>query len=173
MPEHEGEGRAAHFLFSNNKGRGESVLAMPSIYKLFPVLFSYIWKKLERNDFLSSLVNDHLDNELLENQLKNLPTILSLYNAERKSKIKSVTCVSTLAEVFNAIPAAKIQCSKVNKMLKLYFTIPLTSATCERSLSAMQRLKTWLRVNAGANHLSPVYTTKTNPGSTYFNKNSM
>ena len=55
-------------------------------------------------------------------------------------------------------------------MLKLYFTIPLISATFERSFSAMWRLKTWLRANVGANHLSPAYTTKTNPDSTDFNK---
>ena len=41
-------------------------------------------------------------------------------------------------------------------MLKLYYTIPLTSATCERSFSAMQRLKTWLRVNTGANFLDDI-----------------
>ena len=36
-------------------------------------------------------------------------------------------------------------------MLNLYYTIPLTSAICERSFSAMRRWKTWLRVNTGAN----------------------
>ena len=97
-----------------------------------------------RNVSLSNLANGHLDNELLEGQLNSLSTILSLYNAECKNKIRSVTCVSALAKVFNAMPAAKIQCSEVYKMLKLYYTIPLTSATCERSFSAMQRLKNWL-----------------------------
>ena len=73
-----------------------------------------------RNVSLSNLVNGHLDNELLEGQLNSLPKILGLYNAECKNKIKSVTHVSTLAEVFNAMPAEKIQCSEVHKMLKLY-----------------------------------------------------
>ena len=35
-------------------------------------------------------------------------------------------------------------------MLNLYYTIPLTSVTCERSFSAMRRLKTWSRVNTVA-----------------------
>ncbi len=39
-------------------------------------------------------------------------------------------------------------------MIKLYYTIPLTSASCERTFSAMRRLKTWLRANTGANHLN-------------------
>ena len=81
-----------------------------------------------RNVSLSNLLSGHLDNELLEGQLNSLPTILGLYNTECKNKIKSVTHVSTLAEVFNAMPAAKIHCSEVHKMLKLYYTIPLTSA---------------------------------------------
>ena len=74
-----------------------------------------------RNVSLSNLVNGHLDNELLEGQLNSLPTILGLYNAECKNKIRSVSHVSTLAEVFNAMPAAKLQCSEVHKML--FFTI--------------------------------------------------
>ena len=109
-----------------------------------------------RNVSLSNLVNSHLDNELLEGQLNSLPTTLGLYNAECKNNIKSVTHFSTLAEVFNAMPAAKMHCSEVHKMLKLYYTIPLTSATCERSFSAMRRLKTWLRVNTVANLLNDI-----------------
>ena len=109
-----------------------------------------------KNVSLSNLVNGHLDNEQLEGQLNSLPTILGLYNAECKNKIKSVTHVSTLAEVFNTMLAEKIQCSEVHKMLKLYYTIPLTSATCERSFSAMRKLKTWLRVNTGANFLDDI-----------------
>ena len=112
-----------------------------------------------RNVSLSNLVNGHLDNELLEGQLNNLPTILGLYNAECKNKIKSVTHFSTLAEVFNAMPAEKIQCSEVHKMLKLYYTIPLTSATCERSFSTMRRLKTWQRANTVADLLNDIMST--------------
>ena len=35
-------------------------------------------------------------------------------------------------------------------------TIPLTSATCERSFSTMRRLKTWLWVNTVANVLNDI-----------------
>ena len=41
-------------------------------------------------------------------------------------------------------------------MLNLCYTIPLTSATCERSFSSMGRLKTWLRVNTVANLLNDI-----------------
>ena len=44
-------------------------------------------------------------------------------------------------------------------MLNLYYTIPLTSATCERSFSAIRRVKTWLRVNTVANLLIDIMFT--------------
>ncbi len=42
------------------------------------------------------------------------------------------------------------------QMMQLYFTIPLNSASCERTFSAMRRLKTWLRASTGANHLNHI-----------------
>ena len=35
--------------------------------------------------------------------------------------------------------------AEVDKMLKIYFTIPVTTATAERSFSSLRRLKTYLR----------------------------
>ena len=35
--------------------------------------------------------------------------------------------------------------SEVNKLLQLYLTFPVTTATAERSFSALRRLKTFLR----------------------------
>ena len=44
-------------------------------------------------------------------------------------------------------------------MLNLYCTPPLASATCERSFSAIRRLKTWLRVNTVTNLLIDIMFT--------------
>lgn len=33
------------------------------------------------------------------------------------------------------------------KMLQVAFTLPVSSATCERSFSAMRRIKTWVRTS--------------------------
>ena len=81
-----------------------------------------------------------------------------MYNGDRKKKITSISRVSTIAEFFNSMPAAKKQCSEVHKLIKLYYTyIPLTSASCESTFSAMRRLKTWLRVGTDeANHLNNI-----------------
>ena len=47
-----------------------------------------------------------------------------------------------LYEVFNSMPVAKTMFSEVHAMLCLYFKIPVTSATAERTFSVLKRLKT-------------------------------
>ena len=105
---------------------------------------------------LTSLQCDFLDKEMVERQLDDLPTFLGLYNAERELKISNVTRIGTVEDIFNAMPSAKLQCSEVHRMIKLYKTVPLSSSTCESSFSAMRRLKTWLRAKAKANYLNDI-----------------
>ena len=45
----------------------------------------------------------------------------------------------------NAIPVAKELQSEVHKLLKLFFTIPVTTASAERFFSTLRRIKTYLR----------------------------
>ena len=99
----------------------------------------------------SSLVNKNA----LKVQIDDLPAILELYNIEQKTTITEITQISTIAEIFNAMPSAKKQCSEVHKLM-LYYTVPLASASRERTFSCMRRLKTWLRFNSGGNHLNNI-----------------
>ena len=105
---------------------------------------------------LDGLTSSLVDKDALKIQLDDLPTILGLYNIEQKTKITEVTQISTIAEIFNAMPSAKKQCSEVHKLIMLYYTVPLASASCERTFSCMRRLKTWLRSNSGGNHLNNI-----------------
>ena len=105
---------------------------------------------------LDGLTSSLVDKDALKIQLDDLPTILGLHNIEQKTKITEVTQISTIAEIFNAMPSAKKQCSKVHKLIMLYHTVPLASASCERTFSCMRRLKTWLRSNSGGNHLNNI-----------------
>ena len=105
---------------------------------------------------LDGLTSSLVDKDALKIQLDDLPTILGLYNIEQKTKITEVTQISTIAEIFNAMPSAKKQCSEVHKLIMLYYTVPLASASCERTFSCMRRLKTWLRSNSGENHLNNI-----------------
>ncbi len=59
--------------------------------------------------------------------------------------VKKVTNVRTIAEAMEHSAVYKDMLSEVNKVLKIFFTFPITSATAERSFSSLRRLKTFLR----------------------------
>ena len=92
---------------------------------------------------LHGLTSSLVDKHALKVQLDNLPTILGLYSIEQKTKITEITQISAIAEIFKAMPSAKKQCSEVYKLILLYYTMPLVSASCERTFSCMRRLKLW------------------------------
>ena len=47
--------------------------------------------------------------------------------------------------MFLALTPSREMPSEVDELLRLYFTIPITTATAERSFSALRRIKTYLR----------------------------
>ena len=47
--------------------------------------------------------------------------------------------------MLKAVPLTLTLYSEVIKLVKLYFTIPITTANAERSFSALRRIKTYLR----------------------------
>ena len=51
------------------------------------------------------------------------------------------TRVQTLCEGFNQQQSLKIFLTEVHKLLKLYLTIPVTTASSERNFSALKRIK--------------------------------
>ena len=56
-----------------------------------------------------------------------------------------VTSVTTIAEGMNQSDIYKRMLGEVDRVLKIYFTIPVTTATAERLFSCLRRLKTYLR----------------------------
>lgn len=48
-------------------------------------------------------------------------------------------------DIFATMPMAKSVFSELEKLLRLYLTIPVTTCTAERSFSALRRIKTYLR----------------------------
>ena len=59
--------------------------------------------------------------------------------------IKRVTRIQTLCDIFNYYPSLKMLFTEVDKLLKTYLTIPVTTSTAERNFSALRRIKTYLR----------------------------
>ena len=55
--------------------------------------------------------------------------------------------VQTLCDVFNKQASFKTMLSEVHKLVLLYLTVPVTTATAERSFSGLNRIKTYLRIS--------------------------
>ena len=78
-------------------------------------------------------------------QLSMLPDVVATANDEHQMGIKRVTTVSTVCDMFNTCQFPKTMLGEVDHLLHLYLTIPLTSATAERTFSTLCRLKSYLR----------------------------
>ena len=89
-------------------------------------------------------------------QLKMLPDLVRTYNKQNPATcIKEVTKLSTLCQIMNDICSSKSLFSEVFTLLQIAHTIPVTSATAERTFSALRRVKSFLRstmLQARLNH---------------------
>ena len=61
------------------------------------------------------------------------------------TRILEVTRVQSICDIFNGNEGIKSLLTEVHKLLKIFLTIPVTTATAERSFSALKRIKTYLR----------------------------
>ena len=121
--------------------RGVSVAAM--IEKVLLSASNGTFEKLP--DGLQIYKND-VDFERLTVQLKMIPDLLSTRNAQVGSiPIREVTNVRTLSEVMNELSVSKGMLSQVDRLIRIFFTIPITTSTAERTFSTLRRLKTYLR----------------------------
>ena len=59
--------------------------------------------------------------------------------------VKKVTSIHTICEAMNSSAVFKDMLPTVHLLLRLYLTLPVTSATSERTFSALRRLFTYLR----------------------------
>ena len=80
-------------------------------------------------------------------QLQMLPNLVNTRNSLRKDQppITKITKVRTIAELLTEVEVGKSMLPEVSTLLQIYFTLPVTTATAERSFSALRRLKTFLR----------------------------
>lgn len=92
------------------------------------------------------MYENNVDLVKLKIQLQMLPDLLRTRNKQIPNcvPIKRVMNVQTLCDVMNEVSMSKEMFSEVHKLLKLFYTIPVTTSTAERSFSALRRLKTYL-----------------------------
>ena len=100
-----------------------------------PVILSDELMEMYKNDIIM---------EKLKLQLQLLPDAINSVPIDG-IRIKEVTRVQTICDVFNSQPGLKNFLVEVHKLLKIYMTIPVTTSSSERNFSALKRVKTYLR----------------------------
>ena len=109
---------------------------------------------------LQELYRSDIEFQRLEAQLKVLPDLVHTVNQQSKTQgqvaIKEVTTMSTICDLMNTSSFGKSMFSEVHRLLLLYLTVPMTSATAERTFSALRRLKNYLRANMTQKRLNHV-----------------
>lgn len=102
----------------------------------------------EKNIVLSTeiktLYANSLDMNKLIIQLSILSSVIEASNNDYQMGIKSVTSVNIICELFNTCKFPRSMLPEVDKLLRLYYTIPITSATAERTFFTIRRLKSYL-----------------------------
>ena len=74
-----------------------------------------------------------------------LPDLITQRNTKNSVPIKKVTNVRTICEIILETSVGTEMLSEVIKLLKIFYTVPTTTSTAERSFSALRCLKTYLR----------------------------
>ena len=103
---------------------------------------------------IHDLYNEDIDMRKFEKQLRVLSDLLN----SCPDIASRVTRVSTLANMLAAGPlASSMFYSEVDKLVRIYLTVPVTTATGERSLSAAVRfIKTYLRSTVSQQRLNNI-----------------
>ena len=100
---------------------------------------------------------DDLNMDRLLTHLKMVPDIVKRYSCESGITIKKITNVSTLCDIMNNLrPGVKALCTELHRLLQLFLTIPVATASSERSFSVLRRLKNYLRASMTQERLNHV-----------------
>ena len=78
---------------------------------------------------------------------------------DKEIGIKKIMKISTIIDVLNAQPIRKTMLNQFNRLIWLYLTVPVSTATAERSFSVMNRMKTCLRLTMTQTRLNSVFLT--------------
>ena len=106
-------------------------------------------KNPKATEEMKSLYGQDVDFGKLEHQLALLPDVV------QGADVKKVTSVRSLVDILLQQPAACLM-SEVITLCKIYLTIPITSATAERTFSALRRMKSYLRATMTQQRLNNV-----------------
>ncbi len=94
---------------------------------------------------LAMLAESCYENDVDWSDLKRHLPLLQDVVKKGTPSVKKVTSIHTVCEAMNSNGIFKDMLPTVHELLRLYITVPITSATSERTFSALRRLLTYLR----------------------------
>ena len=103
-----------------------------------------------------------------------MPTVFTMYNidiARLNTQLRILPDTITTAFTGSVKKVTKAMLGEVDKVVRVCLTFPVTSATAQRSLSSLHRIKTYLRNSMTAQRLNDLfllYVRKTLTDSLYF-----
>ena len=101
-------------------------------------------------------LQQRVDMDRLNIQLAMLPDgIRSAF--EESSAQSQITYVRTIADALSQSVVVRTMLSEVDRLIKLYLTFPVSSATAERSFSSLRRIKTFLRSTMTQHRLNNLF----------------
>lgn len=112
------------------------------IKDLESLLLSAANGELGISEALTSFLEGDDDQPRLEIQLLMIPDMIKTAFG---GSIKRVTTLRTLSDAMNKNEIYKGMLGEVDILLRIYFTLPVTSATAERAFSSLRRIKTFIR----------------------------
>jgi len=93
-------------------------------------------------DSIGNFLKDDFDLDRLKVQLNMVPDLIA---TAFNNSVKKVTNIRTISSAMLESCIYQKMLTEVHKLLLLYFTVPVTTATAERSFSTLRRIKTFLR----------------------------
>ena len=134
-------------MLKNGKFSSDTINYLTSIEDL--VMNSANGEDPEFGDDLAARLKGNLDLKRLGIQLAMLPAFVKDWD-------KRITFVSSIDTVIDCMKDKKLAelLPDLHMLIKLYLTVPLSNATAERTLSALRRVKTYLRSTMTQKHLN-------------------
>ena len=142
---------AIDVLVKQLKDRFEQRSGLPMAAKIEEILLGAVNSNccsLERLQENFAVYKKYFNMVQLHVQLQMLPNLVQTRNSLRRDQpaITKVTSIRTIANVLTEVEVGKAMLPDVAALDKIYYTLPVATATGERSFSALRRLKTFLRL---------------------------
>ncbi len=115
----------------------------------------------DNNSFLEikDFIVDDIDRKRLKHECPMVTDFCRTVIREKQMGVVKIMKISTIVDLMNEQPIGKSIFHQYNRLLHLYLTKPVTTATAERSFSVLNRMKTCFRSTMKQTRLNSAFIT--------------